>query len=141
VKRPHKARRLALQVLCCLDAQGRKAVDLALEFINSSREAEDIRTLAQSLALGAFRDLETIDALLARHARHWQLHRLAMVDRNILRLGTHEMLQGQTPFKVVINEGLLLAQEFSTADSPRFVNGVLDAVAQELNEQMGRSAG
>jgi transcription termination factor NusB len=51
------------------------------------------------------------------------------------------MLQGQTPFKVAINEGLLLAQEFSTADSPRFINGVLDAVAQELNDQMDRSAG
>ncbi len=82
-----------------------------------------------------FDDLETIDEILARHARHWELTRLAMVDRNILRIATSELKTGSVPFKVVISEALRLAQEFSTAESPRFVNGVLDAVARELRKE------
>jgi len=75
---------------------------------------------------------DDIDDLLVRHARHWELSRLALVDRNILRLGVCELRRGRTPLKVVISEALRLAQEFSTAESPRFVNGVLDAVAKEI---------
>jgi N utilization substance protein B len=55
-----------------------------------------------------------------------------MVDRNILRLGVYELRKGSAPFKVVISEALRLAREFSSAESPRFINGVLDAVAKEL---------
>ncbi|MFW6062464.1 MAG: transcription antitermination factor NusB, partial [Planctomycetota bacterium] len=99
-------------------------------------EADAIRRQARHLALGAFHETEQIDTVLRRHARHWQLSRLALVDRNILRLCTWEMLQGQTPFKVVIAEALHLARDFSTAESPRFVNGVLDAVAREIAGQI-----
>ena len=80
----------------------------------------------------AFDDRPQSDELLSRHARRWELPRLALVDRNILRLAVCELRKGQTPFKVVISESLRLAREFSTAESPRFVNGILDAVAKEL---------
>jgi len=80
----------------------------------------------------ALKDKEQCDAILLRHARNWELSRLALVDRNILRLAVAEMRLGRTPHKVAITEAIKLAQEFSTAESPRFVNGVLDAVAREV---------
>ncbi len=125
---------MALQGLCCLDARGNQAWASAEGFIADSREPESTIKNAQRLLVETFDDLEMIDDILARHARHWELTRLAMVDRNILRIATSELKTGSVPFKVVISEALRLAQEFSTAESPRFVNGVLDAVARELNK-------
>jgi len=129
----HRARRLSLQVLCCLDAQGAKARELAHEFINDSREDEATIEAAHTLTREAFDDAPTCDRLLGRHARHWDLARLALVDRNILRLATYELRSGRAPRKVVITEAIRLAREFSTAESPRFINGILDAVAKEIS--------
>lgn len=92
---------------------------------------------AMKLLRAAFDGRVASDAFLSRHARRWELPRLAMVDRNILRLAVHELRLGEAPPKVVISEALRLAREFSTAESPRFVNGVLDAVAKELFSQSG----
>jgi N utilization substance protein B len=130
----HRARRLALQGLCCLDAQGPKGADLVHEFIADSREPAHILDAARRLLDEAYADREACDELLARHARHWDLSRLAMVDRNILRLAAHELRFAKAPPKVVITEAIRLAREFSTAESPRFINGVLDAVAREIRE-------
>jgi N utilization substance protein B len=128
----HLARRLALQALSCLDAQGDKAMDLILDFIQDSREGEQVVFLATKLFNDARRDRPECDRLLARHARHWELGRLALVDRNILRLAVHELRKARTPPKVAITEAIRLAREFSTAESPRFVNGVLDAIFREI---------
>jgi len=137
VKTSYRARRLALQALCCLDAQGNRVWNLVNEFIDDSDETLDVISDARKLASDAFDRRDECDKVLARHAKHWDLARLAMVDRNILRLAVHELLQGDTPFKVIITEALRLAQEFSAAESPRFVNGVLDAVAKEIRSDIG----
>jgi transcription antitermination factor NusB len=135
VKRNQKARRLALQGLCCLDAQGEQALALVDEFITDSKEPAQVVSSACRLVREAFDRRRECDELLSRHARHWDLGRLAMVDRNILRLGVYELLRATAPYKVVISEALRLAREFSTAESPRFVNGVLDAVAREVRQK------
>jgi len=83
----------------------------------------------------AFDDRSECDEILKRHARRWDIPRLALVDRNILRLGVHELYEGKTPFKVVISECLRLAREFSSAESPRFVNGILDRIAVDAGKQ------
>jgi transcription antitermination factor NusB len=134
----HRARRLALQGLCCIDAQGAKAWSFVEDFIRDSREGSLIVDDALKLLREAFDDRPKSDELLARHARRWELSRLALVDRNILRLAVYELLRGDPPPKVVISESLRLAREFSTAESPRFVNGVLDAVARELQGENTR---
>ena len=123
-----------MQALCCLDVQGPPALEKVHAFLDDSRETPDTIAAAREQFTDAFADREAIDLLLVRHARHWELGRLALVDRNILRLGVCELRSGRTPFKVVISEALRLAQEFSTAESPRFINGVLDAVAKELRK-------
>lgn len=128
----HRARRLALQGLCCLDVQGGEGMDLALAFVDDSREAAETIDGARQLLTAGFDARRACDDLLARHARNWDLERLALVDRNILRLACHELIGGRVPARVVIAEALKLAQEFSSAQAPRFINGVLDAVAKEL---------
>jgi len=132
VKSSRRVRRLALQALCCLDVQGEKAMELACSFIADSREPAATIADADELVRRAYASRDESDQWLTRHAKHWDLKRLALVDRNILRLAVHEMLSGRTPPKVAIAEALRLAQEFSTAESPRFVNGILDAVYKEL---------
>lgn len=134
VSRQHRARRLALQGLCCLDVQGEKGMELVAEFIADADEGPGTADAARVLLLGAYRDRFDCDEILKRHSKRWGLDRLAMVDRNILRLAVHEMLADTAPPKVIISEALKLAQEFSTSESPRFINGVLDAVRREIKD-------
>ena len=103
-------------------------------FLTDSRESPETIQAARRLTEGAFAKVDELDALLARHARHWGLERLALVDRNILRLAAYEMAEEGLPHGVVITEALKLAKEFSTLESPRFVNGVLDSLAKELGK-------
>jgi len=107
-------------------------MDLVGDFLSDSKEAPETIEDARQLLVQTFAEIKQIDGILARHARRWEMGRLALVDRNILRLAVRELQAGRTPMKVVIAEALKLAQEFSTAESPRFVNGVIDAVAREL---------
>jgi N utilization substance protein B len=123
---------LALQGLCCIDAQGPQAWQGVEVFIRDSRESSHIVDSAMQLLKKAFDDRPACDELLRRHARRWELPRLALVDRNVLRLAAYEMRIQRDEQKTIISEALRLAREFSTAESPRFVNGVLDAVAREL---------
>ena len=126
-----------LQGLCCIDAQGEKVRDLLDEFLDSSRDDAETIKAARKLMDEALADRDSCDEILSRHARHWQLGRLAMVDRNILRLGVFEMRQFMGTPGGIITEALKLAEEFSSADSPRFVNGILDAVAKEISGELG----
>jgi len=122
---------LALQGLCCLDVQGRHVIDLVNEFIGDCNASPQTIAIARETLAAVLDDTDRCDERLKRHCRHWGLARLAVVDRGILRLGVHELLTTQTPPKVVISESRKLAREFSTAESPRFVNGVLDSVVKE----------
>lgn len=138
---PHsQARLLALQALCAFEALG-DAFDQQLpSFLHDEHTLADLglvapeeRTLnfAGSLARGAWQNHAEYDRLLAETAQHWSLARMTPVDRNVLRLATHEMLsQPGTPLKVVINEAIELARVFGDTESAGFVNGVLDALAR-----------
>ena len=120
--------------MCCLDSQGPGVMDLVRDFIGDSRESPEAISLAHELLAAAYGDTDRCDQILKRHCRHWDLDRLAMVDRSILRLAVHELLTGQIPPKVAITEALKLAREFSTAESPGFINGVLDSVMKEVSD-------
>lgn len=108
-------------------------MDLVAGFISDSRQPAETIEAAKAMMSEAFRDFKDADVILARHSKRWQLGRLALVDRNILRLAIHEFLTDAAPPKVIITEAIKLAQEFSTAESPRFINGVLDAVLKEIS--------
>jgi transcription antitermination protein NusB len=102
---------------------------------------QEIREFADRLAGGAAAQIDQIDVLLARHAEHWRVSRMATVDRNILRLATFELLfEVQTPQAVVINEALEIARKFSTSESIHFINGILDSIRKE-NQGEGDTKG
>jgi len=90
---------------------------------------EGARAFAKELVFGVVRARGELDALIAEHARNWRVERMASVDRNVLRVGVYELLHGDAPAAVVIDEAVELARRFSGDRSPAFVNGVLDAVS------------
>jgi transcription antitermination protein NusB len=98
-----------------------------------SPEETAIRTFADPLILGTLEHRDEADGIIKKHAKNWELHRIAAVDRNILRLAIYEMLhRDDIPPVVSINEAVDIAKKFSTQDSGKFVNGILDKVKGEL---------
>jgi transcription antitermination protein NusB len=96
-------------------------------------EEAAIRFFADPLIQGALEHREEADEIIRKHARNWELHRIAAVDRNILRLAIFEMLhRDDIPPVVSINEAVDIAKKFSTQDSGKFVNGILDKIKGEL---------
>lgn len=92
-----------------------------------------VRLFAEPLIKGTLEHRDEADALIKKHARNWELHRIAAVDRNILRLAIYEMLhRDDIPPVVSINEAVDIAKKFSTQDSGKFVNGILDKVKGDL---------
>jgi N utilization substance protein B len=91
------------------------------------------RLFADPLIRGTLEHREEVDEVIKKHAKNWELHRIAAVDRNILRLAIYEMLHREDiPPVVSINEAVDIAKKFSTQDSGKFVNGILDKVKGEL---------
>lgn len=102
----------------------------------SSTPAPDpgvVRAFANDLIRGAWQHRTTIDALITKHAKNWDLSRMAVVDRNILRIAIYEMLYREDiPPVVSINEAVDIAKKYSTEDSGAFVNGILDKIRTEI---------
>lgn len=93
---------------------------------------EEIKKFTAELVKGVIENLEAIDANIAKHATNWQLKRMAVVDRNILRMGCFELtLRDDIPFKVSINEAVELAKKYSSLEASKFVNGILDKIKLE----------
>ena len=106
-------------------------------FWGGQDEPEETRAFAETLAAGAIGSVEKIDRLIGRHAENWRLDRMAVVDRNILRLATFEFISDvETPKTIVINEAIEIARRFSAQESPQFINGILDSIRKEV-ESMG----
>jgi N utilization substance protein B len=129
-----KAREVALQFLYQLDQTGAgDPTPFEEDFWRRHPVDEEARAFAASLVRGAKTQQVKIDAIIAECAEHWDLERMAVVDRNILRMAVFELLYEPTvPGKVAINEAIEIAKKFGTAESSRFINGVLDRIHREL---------
>jgi len=91
-----------------------------------------IREFARSLAAGVLAHQADIDALIKKVAENWEMKRMAAIDRSLLRLSAFELLhEKDTPINVIINEALEIAKKYSTAESSKFVNGILDKIKLE----------
>jgi N utilization substance protein B len=134
----HQAREAALRVLYLWEV-GRVEPAAALETFFAEHEPdapEAVRRFATEIVLGTAAEAAAIDGLIARHSEHWRVERLAVIDRLILRMAVWELQHAaDTPAPVVLNEALELARTFSTDDSVRFVNGVLDGIRKSLQER------
>lgn len=132
-----KARECALQMLFAIDLTGIDQVDLIRDFwkeLNGYDLDESSQKFADNLTLGTTQRLKSIDDKIRARAEHWRIERMAIVDRNILRLAVNEFLFGDTPHTVVINEALEIARRFSTYEATQFINGILDAIKCDLEE-------
>lgn len=136
-----QARECALQILYpldMLDAVGASIevdVDDAIArfFDNFDADAR-ARERAADIVRGVMRERSRIDEVVAAHSPRWRLDRMALVDRNVLRLCVHELLfDKETPARVVIDEGVEIAKRFGAEQSAAFVNGVLDSAARALS--------
>jgi N utilization substance protein B len=132
VKIRRKGRELALQALYALET-GESPVATTIEYLCKEEQiADEARQFALLLAERAAADLENLDRLIAAQATNWKLGRVAIVDKNILRLAIAEMLYMEdVPVKVSIDEAIELAKKYSTEKSGKFVNGILDPIAKQ----------
>jgi N utilization substance protein B len=128
-----KARERALQALYQIDVAAAGIDDALASFWRSFEPTErEVQQLAELLVRGVAVDRRQVDDLIENVSTNWRLDRMAKVDRNVLRLATWELLKGDAPVKVVINEAIELGKKYGSEQSGAFVNGVLDKVAQGL---------
>ncbi len=133
-----KARECALQMLFAADVADANKSNLTRDFWNelSDEKSDEVtREFANKLVLGTLRKLTAIDDTIRTRAEHWRIERMAIVDRNILRLAVNEFLFEDTPHTVVINESLEIARKFSTYEATQFINGILDAIKQDMEKE------
>jgi N utilization substance protein B len=128
-----RSREFALQMLFQWDMLRESFTSVQSTFWSLNQNvAEEVMDFANHLVGRTVENVEEIDVLLARHAEHWRVSRMATVDRNVLRLGAYELLfERTTPQAVVINEALEIARRFSTPESIHFINGILDSIRKE----------
>jgi len=132
-----KAREVAFQVLYQDDLNSRVSPSVGEELLRRRLGSEELLQFGQALVAGVRRNRAEIDAALADATEHWSLGRMAATDRNVLRLGAYELLHTDTPPRVAIDEAIELARRYGSADSGRFVNGILDRLMHAAADGAG----
>ncbi len=126
-----RAREVALQILFEDDVNPRQTASELTQFVNGRIPTEPMREFALQLILGVRSNQAEIDDQLQAIAENWSIKRMAPTDRNVLRVGAYELLYTDTPFRVAINEAVELSKRFGSANSPQFVNGILDKLPRK----------
>jgi transcription antitermination protein NusB len=128
-----KSRARALQILYAWELQGSPPLPAVVSGLARLTGPEPrILDRAEALAADIVADVGTLDAQAAGASENWRMSRIAVVERNILRLGIHELRRGDVPPKVAIDEAVHLAHWFGDLRAPGFINGILDGVARSL---------
>jgi N utilization substance protein B len=130
-----KSREIVLQMLYQAEMAKQSPAEVEAVFWDSREDADEAtKSFAQDLFRVATMRAETIDSLIIANSKNWRLERMAVVDRNLLRMAIAEMLGfPRTPGPIIINEALEVARRYCAPESMPFLNGVLDAVGRELN--------
>jgi N utilization substance protein B len=135
-----KIREIAMQILFLWDTQQERQAESADRVAADATEDAETRRQAIEMAEGTWAQRETIDAWIERLAPQWPPRRQPAVDRSLIRLAVWELTNTVTPPKVVIDEAIELAKQFSTEQSGAFVNGVLDAVLKENEKKVAQES-
>jgi N utilization substance protein B len=125
-------------MLFAADVAGTRGDQLARMFWSELSDGElepGSQEFATRLAMGALAHQEEVDERIRSRAEHWRISRMALVDRNLLRLAVYEFLHEPTPRTVIINEALEIARRFSTWEATQFINGILDAIKRDLDQE------
>jgi N utilization substance protein B len=139
--RRSKAREIAVQMLYQIDVNPDVDAQTVREMIRVQLPDEALRQFAWSLFAGVMEWRARLDAKIESVAENWTLGRMAPTDRNVLRLGAFELLHTDTPHRVVIDEAIELGRKFGTAQSPQFVNGILDRIVPESKKSESEPRG
>lgn len=141
VRRRTRAREIAIQLLYQFDLRGERYADelgvgIDAMVAEDAGDDDEVKTFAQRLVQGTLQQRDVIDARLRSVTRNWNLERMAVVDRNVLRMAMYELMHcADVPPKVTINEAIELGKKFSTANSGGFINGILDRVRIDLEKE------
>lgn len=127
-----KARARALQILYSMEVGHGSLDDAVTRLARLTGPDPNVYDGAEALAGAVLRERDDLDRHATEAADNWRLERIAPVERNILRIGVHELLKGEVPPKVAIDEAVQLAHWFGGRKAPAFVNGVLDRVAHAI---------
>lgn len=137
-----QAREAALSILYQLEFHPGKLEELLQSFWVEDPPPAEVRAFTEELVRGVLEHGEKIDVLITQHTEHWSLLRIALVDRNILRLATYELLfRKEIPEKVILNEAIEIAKLYGSQDSGRFVNGILDKIRTVVRPDLLEAAG
>lgn len=135
MKKRTRARELALQALYQLDVQGEGFAPQVKDFLAAEESDPETVQFAAGLVSGVLTEIDSIDDMISGVAQNWDLKRMAVVDRNVLRMATFELLhREEIPPKVSINEAIELGKRFSTKNSGAFINGILDRIKTAAGE-------
>lgn len=137
MRRRTKARECALKVLYQIEMTKDNYDDSLKAFWEREPQTEDaVKKFANQLVEGVRTNIKEIDDTISKYATNWQINRMAVIDRNILRIATFEILYlDDIPPKVSINEAVDIAKKFGDIDSGKFVNGVLDKISKMKEKQ------
>ncbi len=129
-----KARELALQMLYQSDLSGNAADTIVNTFEDLQKSKANTREFATRIFRGTLENLPKIDEMIVAQADNWRLERMAVVDRNIIRMSVYEFLhETDTPKLVIIDEAIEIAKKFGTQKSSQFINGILDGILKRYN--------
>lgn len=139
-----KSREIALKILYQSDLVEDETKDLITDFFSYLTEEEkqelpsSIKEFAIALIEGTLSKKEEIDSIISSFAKNWHLDRMAVIDRNIMRMASYELLyRDDIPPKVSINEAVELAKKYGDVDSGKFVNGILDKISKKSGKCLG----
>lgn len=129
-----KARELALQMLYQHDLSGNAPETIVSTFEELQKSKPNTREFATKIFRGTVDNLTSIDDMIQAQADNWRLSRMAVVDRNIIRMSVYEFLhEDDTPKLVIIDEAIEIAKKFGTQKSSQFINGILDGILKRYN--------
>lgn len=142
MRKRSRARELALQILYQVDLLEPEVLESIEEMLSRERRDEEVVAYALTLVKGTMADQADIDVRIKATAEHWDLPRMAVLDRNIIRMATWELKQDDelAPPRVVLNEAIELGKRYSTAQSGAFINGILDRILKILLEERAAEA-
>lgn len=129
-----KARELALQMLFQYDISGNAPDMIVSTFEDLQKSKPNTREFATRIFRGTVDNLTRIDDMIQKQAENWRLSRMAVVDRNIIRMSIYEFLhEADTPKLVIIDEAIEIAKKYGTQKSSQFINGILDGILKRYN--------
>lgn len=134
-----KARELTLQVLFQVDVGGIQLEDVIENSWRIKSVSPDVRDFAMRMSEGVKENLSNIDKLIKKYTKNWEISRINNIERNVLRIAIYELLFcADIPYKVTINEAIEVAKKFSTLESGKFINGILDRIAREETDKVDK---